>query len=79
MATVASLTVNDTGYIQLPAGSTAQRPGSPSTGMIRYNTDVNRLEQYNGSAWQPFPGCPHLYRDRQTLYPEVQEPSECPY
>ena len=32
-------------------GTTAQRPGSPATGAIRYNTTENRFEGYNGSAW----------------------------
>ena len=51
MATLKNVTVNDTGFIQLPSGTTAQRPGSPSAGMIRYNTDTARNEVYNGSAW----------------------------
>jgi hypothetical protein len=37
-------------YLLPPVGNTAQRP-SPSTGMLRYNSDTNRLEYYNGSAW----------------------------
>ena len=32
-------------------GTTAERPGSPATGAIRYNTTENRFEGYNGSAW----------------------------
>lgn len=44
-----------TGAIRIPAGLTAQRPSSsplaPATGMIRFNTDVNKLEYYNGTAW----------------------------
>ena len=39
-----------TGYFDLPAGTTAQRPGSPNSGMVRYNTDLNGFEGY-GSAW----------------------------
>jgi len=38
------------GYLDLPAGTTAQRPGSPSPGMIRYNSDLSQFEGY-GSAW----------------------------
>ena len=37
--------------LQLPSGSTAQRPTSPSTGEWRYNTDNNLIEFYDGSAW----------------------------
>ena len=32
-------------------GTTAERPASPTTGSIRYNTTENRFEGYNGSAW----------------------------
>lgn len=39
-----------TGYLDLPAGTTAQRPGSPNSGMIRYNIDLGLFEGY-GSAW----------------------------
>ena len=39
-----------TGSILIPAGTTAQRPESAVIGQLRYNTDTNNLEQYNG-AW----------------------------
>ena len=51
MATLKNLTINDTGFVQLAKGSTAQRPGTPTAGMIRYNTDYNRNELYTGTAW----------------------------
>lgn len=38
-------------YIQLPTGTTAQRPSSPSIGMIRYNTDSTSYEVYKTSGW----------------------------
>jgi hypothetical protein len=37
--------------LQLPSGTTAQRPTSPSTGEWRYNTDNNLIEFWDGSAW----------------------------
>ena len=37
--------------LQLPSGTTAQRPTSPSTGEWRYNTDDNKIEFYDGSFW----------------------------
>jgi hypothetical protein len=40
-----------TGYFDLPAGTTAQRPGSPNTGMIRYNTTTSSYEAYDGTNW----------------------------
>jgi hypothetical protein len=52
MATLQSLTINDTGYFTLPSGTTAQRPGSPSAGMIRHNTDTDRQEYYDGTVWR---------------------------
>ena len=42
---------SNTGAIQLPVGTTAQRPASPSVGMVRYNTTTNHFEGYDGSAW----------------------------
>lgn len=45
-----------TGYLDLPTGTTAQRPVSPNAGMIRYNTDISQFEGYSGSSWQPIGG-----------------------
>ena len=43
-----------TGYLDLPAGTTAQRPGSPATGMARYDTLTRRVEfYYGGTGWVP--------------------------
>jgi len=39
------------GSTKLPSGTSAQRDGSPSTGFIRFNTDLLLFEGYNGSAW----------------------------
>ena len=40
--------INSTSALQLPKGSTAARP-TPATGMIRYNTDTNLFEGYDGN------------------------------
>ena len=40
-----------TGGAYIPAGTTAQRPSSPTTGQARYNTTIGQLEVYNGSSW----------------------------
>jgi len=37
--------------LELPDGTTAQRPGTPVAGMIRYNTTLTQFEGYNNSAW----------------------------
>ena len=42
---------SSTGYFALPVGTTAQRPGTPATGMQRMNTSTNYMEYYNGSSW----------------------------
>ena len=44
-----------TGYLQLPNGTTAQRPGSPTAGMVRWNSTLNRFEGY-GTAWGAISG-----------------------
>lgn len=43
---------SSTGYFDLPSGTTAQRPGTPNTGMVRYNSTLGCLESYVQSAWQ---------------------------
>ena len=40
-----------TGAIDVAAGTTAQRPGSPSAGMFRFNSQTSEFEGYDGSAW----------------------------
>jgi hypothetical protein len=38
--------------LTLPAGTTAQRPGSPNTGSIRFNTSITAVEYFSGTTWQ---------------------------
>ncbi len=45
-----------TGTLDLPAGTTGQRPASPNTGMIRFNTSNNAYEGYSGSEWKHLDG-----------------------
>lgn len=52
MATLKNTTINDTGFLTLPSGNTAQRPGSPSNGMIRYNSQRSEIEVYANGQWQ---------------------------
>jgi len=51
MAQFQDTIINDTGFLQLPAGTTAQRPASPQAGMTRFNTTINSIEVYNGVSW----------------------------
>lgn len=46
-----NLTFNGTGSITVPKGTDAQQPGSPVSGMIRYNTTGNTFEGYSNGAW----------------------------
>ena len=48
------------GAMQLPSGTTAQRPSAPTGGMLRFNTDstVTTAELYNGSTWLPLNNLP---------------------
>lgn len=52
MATLKSLSINDTGFIKLPTGTTAQRPSSLTSAMMRYNTDLGFNEYYDGTSWK---------------------------
>ena len=36
----------------LPSGTTAERPSSPATGSIRFNTTEQRYEGYSGVTWE---------------------------
>ena len=54
MAILQSTSISSTGTFKLPRGTTAQRPGSPSAGMARFNTSLNYTEVYNGAAWVRF-------------------------
>jgi len=47
-----------TGALLISKGTTGQQPGSPATGMMRYNTTTNQFEGYSGSspAWKSIGG-----------------------
>jgi hypothetical protein len=51
----AKLHINTTDSIIIPTGTNAQRPssvgGTDTQGMFRYNTTVNGIEWYTGTAW----------------------------
>lgn len=46
-----SLIVSATGALGLPSGTVAQRPGSPTAGFFRWNTDNTVIEYWSGSTW----------------------------
>ena len=42
---------NYTTALKIPVGTTAQRPGSPATGELRFNSTLGSAEIYNGSSF----------------------------
>jgi len=44
-------TVLSDNYILLPSGTTAERPATPTNGMIRYNTTLGYVEGYDNGTW----------------------------
>tara|TARA_B100001287_G_scaffold155146_1_gene130475 strand:+ start:562 stop:4281 length:3720 start_codon:yes stop_codon:yes gene_type:complete len=59
-----SVQIDSTGALILPKGTTAQRPGSPVNGMIRYNTETDVFEAYDGQ-WTELGG---VYDDDRDTY-----------
>jgi hypothetical protein len=53
--TAQNVTCSSTGALSVPVGTTAQRPASPISGMLRYNTTIPQLEIYLGSNWTAIP------------------------
>ena len=54
--TFANLTLGGTDSIKVPAGTTAQRNGSPANGMFRYNSTNAEFEGYQNGAWGAIAG-----------------------
>jgi len=52
------ITINTTGSLRIPVGNTAARPQGTSvaTGQIRFNTQLNIFEGYNGVTWSNLSG-----------------------
>jgi hypothetical protein len=51
-----TFTVSATDAIKIASGTTAQRPGSPAAGQLRYNTTLGKFEGYNGTVWSSVGG-----------------------
>ena len=69
----ANSSFTSTGALLISKGTTGEQPGSPATGMMRYNTTTNQFEGYSGSspAWKSIGGSA-LSNDTSTasnLYP----------
>ena len=52
-----AITVIDTVTgLQIPVGTTAQRPSPATTGTVRFNSDIGRMEIYDGAEWDQVVG-----------------------
>ena len=47
-----NITMSGTGAVKVPLGTTAQRPSSPTAGMVRYNTTLGEYESYVVNDWK---------------------------
>ena len=47
---------SDTGSASIPAGTTAERTSIPVPGMLRFNTELNRMEMYDLDNWREVGG-----------------------
>ena len=62
LGTLSALTVagnllfTGTGMVDLPSGTTAQRPGGADRGAIRYNSTLEIFEGYDNNGWSEFGG-----------------------
>lgn len=54
MAQLKNTTVGDTAGFKIATGTTAQRPGTPTAGVLRWDTSTGRADQYDGSGWREF-------------------------
>jgi hypothetical protein len=50
----------------LPVGTEAQRPGTPSVGMIRYSSTTGKVEGYTAGGWGGIGGGAELTNDTST-------------
>ena len=77
MAELLTTTVNNS--LQLPTGTTAERPPSPEDGYIRFNTDTDNVEYYVDGGWfsppKYRPGLLFSWYDTQGLYDSVGHPA----
>lgn len=74
MATLKNTTVDTTGAIQLPVGTTAQRP-TASASQMRYNSTFKTVETYDGTRWRYMPD---IVRNGLVLNLDAGEPSSYP-
>jgi len=62
--------INGYSFMKVPVGSTAERGASPITGGIRFNTQIQQFEGYQGTAWSSLGGVKDIDGDTY-ITPEV--------
>jgi hypothetical protein len=70
VAASGNITMSGTGHIKLPVGTTAERTGSPTDGMLRYNSDLDSFEGYVDGVWGGVGGAQAggvIYENNQTV------------
>jgi hypothetical protein len=72
MAILKNTIVDSTGALQLPVGTTAQRPASNTAGSMRFNSSFNTVESWTGSRWAYMPD---IVRNGLVLHLDAGEPS----
>jgi len=70
-----TLHISSTDAVRLPSGSSAQRPGSPANGDIRYNSDTGAVEGY-ASGWLKMTGGTSLQDADSDTQIEVERTSD---
>ncbi len=46
-----TVVIDNSSHCIIGSGTTAERPASPPSGTLWFNTTLNVLEGYNGSTW----------------------------
>jgi hypothetical protein len=60
------LIVSGTNSVTVPNGTTAERDGTPASGMLRFNSNTNEFEGYDGTAWGEIGGGSAISNDTST-------------
>lgn len=54
--TLVSLEITGTSALKLPVGTSSERPTTPVAGQLRFNSETNTVEGYNGTEWGAIAG-----------------------